>query len=103
MVFCEASAYGLPSITTDTGGISGAVKDGENGFMLPLSARGQEYAEAIAKVYSDDQLYSELVRSSRAAFENRLNWDAWGISVKSLLDEVIFHHKTPKLVVGSDG
>jgi glycosyltransferase involved in cell wall biosynthesis len=103
MVFCEASAYGLPSITTDTGGISGAVKDGENGFMLPLSARGQEYAEAIAKVYSDDQLYSELVRSSRAAFENRLNWDAWGISVKSLLDEVIFHHKTPKLGVGSDG
>src|SRR5436190_335365 len=58
MVFCEASAYGLPSITTDTGGISGAVKDGENGFMLPLSARGQEYAEAIAKVYLDDQLYS---------------------------------------------
>ncbi len=90
MVFCEASAYGLPSITTNTGGVCGAVKDGENGFMLPLSASGQEYAEVIAKIYSDDRLYYELVRSSRAAFEDRLNWDAWGISVKNLLDECIF-------------
>jgi glycosyltransferase involved in cell wall biosynthesis len=89
-VFCEASAFGLPSITTNTGGVCGPIRDGENGFMLPLSARGQEYAEVIAKVYSDDQLYSELVRSSRAAFEDRLNWDAWGISVKSLLDEFVF-------------
>lgn len=90
MVFCEASAYGLPSITTNTGGVCGVIRDGENGFMLPLSARGQEYAEVIAKIYSDDQLYSELVRSSRAAFEERLNWDAWGMSVKRLLDEFIF-------------
>lgn len=103
MVFCEASAYGLPSITTDTGGVCGAVKNGENGFMLPLNARGQEYAEVIAKVYSDDQLYSELVRSSRAAFENRLNWDAWGISVKSLLDEFIFQNKSPKYGMNVDG
>jgi glycosyltransferase involved in cell wall biosynthesis len=90
MVFCEASAYGLPSITTNTGGVCGAVKDGENGFMLPLSARGQDYAEVIANVYSDDRLYYELVRSSRAAFEDRLNWDAWGMSVKNLLDQLIF-------------
>jgi glycosyltransferase involved in cell wall biosynthesis len=90
MVFCEASAYGLPSITTNTGGVCGAVKDGENGFMLPLSARGQDYAEVIAKVYSDDRLYYGLVRSSRAAFEDRLNWDAWGMSVKNLLDQLIF-------------
>ena len=96
MVFCEASAYGLPSITTDTGGVCGAVKNGENGFMLPFNARGQEYAEVIAKVYSDDQLYSELVQSSRAAFENRLNWDAWGISVKRLLNECIFQNTSPK-------
>ncbi len=58
--------------------------------MLLLSALGQEYAEVIAKVYSDDQLYFDLVRSNRASFEDRLNWDAWGISVKRLLDEVIF-------------
>ena len=89
MVFCEASSYGLPSITTNTGGVSGAVTNGENGFMLPLSAGGAEYAELIAEVYRDGQRYAELVRSSRAAYENRLNWDAWGMTVTKLIHEML--------------
>ena len=89
MVFCEASAYGLPVISTDTGGVSGAVKQGENGFLLPLVAGGAEYAELIARVYKDEEVYAELVRTSRAAFEDRLNWDAWGIAVKKLIDEML--------------
>jgi glycosyltransferase involved in cell wall biosynthesis len=89
MVFCEASSYGLPSITTDTGGVSGAVTNGENGFMLPLSAGGSEYAELIAKAYRDDQSYAELVKSSRAAYEDRLNWDAWGTTVTKLIFEML--------------
>lgn len=87
MVFCEASAYGLPSISTDTGGVSGAVSEGENGFLLPLSAGGAEYAELIARIYGDEERYAELVRSSRATFEQRLNWDAWGRTVTRLIDE----------------
>ncbi len=89
IVFCEANAFGLPVITTNTGGVSGVIQDGGNGFMLPLSARGTEYAALIAEVYSDDQRYTRLVQSSRAAFDDRLNWDAWGSSVKKLLDEML--------------
>jgi glycosyltransferase involved in cell wall biosynthesis len=88
MVFCEASAYGLPVITTDTGGVSGAVRDGENGFALPPGARGSDYAALIAGIYRDDQRYAALVRSSRAAFDERLNWDAWGIAVGELLAQM---------------
>jgi len=87
MVFCEASAFGLPSITTNTGGISGAVTNGENGYMLPPGAGGAEYARLIAEIYLDDHRYAELVKSSRAAFDARLNWDAWAISVDKLIRE----------------
>jgi glycosyltransferase involved in cell wall biosynthesis len=89
MVFCEASSFGLPSITTNTGGVAGAVRDGENGYMLPPGARGAEYADLIARVYRDDQRYAELVKSSRAAYEARLNWDAWGIAVSALIREML--------------
>lgn len=89
IVFCEASAYGLPSITTDTGGVLGAVRDGENGFALPLSARGGDYARVIAEIYQDDQRYIELVRSSRRAFEEKLNWDAWGVTARKIFAEIL--------------
>jgi glycosyltransferase involved in cell wall biosynthesis len=95
LVFCEANAFGLPVITTNTGGVAEVVKDGENGFILPYSARGAEYAEVIAKLYQDDQRYEELVKGSRAAFENRLNWDSWGIAVKNILLKRIASFKAP--------
>jgi len=102
--FCEANAYGLPVITTNTGGVAGVIRDGENGFMLPYSARGDEYAEVIAKVYQDDQLYSELVRSSRVAYDERLNWDAWGIAVTDLITQLLGRESrtsTPTRTTGS--
>jgi glycosyltransferase involved in cell wall biosynthesis len=87
MVFCEASAFGLPAITTETGGIQGVIENGKNGFMLPLDARGLDYAKVISGAYRDDRYYRELTRSSRAAFNQKLNWDAWALSVKRLMQE----------------
>lgn len=89
IVFCEAGAFGLPVITTNTGGVSGVIREGENGFLLPYTARGAEYAGVIASLYHDDLRYAELVRSSRAAFDDRLNWDAWGQSMRKLIAEVL--------------
>jgi glycosyltransferase involved in cell wall biosynthesis len=40
LVESRKGAYGLPSITTNTGGVPEVVKDGENGFVLPYDARG---------------------------------------------------------------
>lgn len=34
IVYCEASAYGIPVLTTDVGGISQAVRNGHNGFLF---------------------------------------------------------------------
>lgn len=89
IVFCEANAFGLPVITTDTGGVSGAIEQNKNGLMLPLGAGGLEYAKLIQELYQDEPRYRELVRSSRAAYEERLNWDAWGIEVNKLISETL--------------
>ena len=77
MVFCEAAAFGLPVVTTDTGGVSEIVKHGETGFALPHSARGDAYASIIVRAYRDAKRYAELSSASRARYEQRLNWDAW--------------------------
>lgn len=86
IVFCESSSFGLPTITSDTGGVPSVITEGENGFMLPLLARGADYAKIIADVYQDEQRYAKLVLSSRASYEQRLNWDAWGLAMKEILN-----------------
>lgn len=88
VVFCEASAYGVPSISTDTGGVAGAIAEGRNGFLLPDAARGDEYAKVIAHIEADEKTYSLLCRSSRLEYENRVNWDSWARHIQSLFDEL---------------
>jgi glycosyltransferase involved in cell wall biosynthesis len=87
-VFGEANAFGVPIITANTGGIAYAVRNGENGFVLPYEAGGEAYARVIAELYRDEQRYWQLGQSSRAIFEQYFNWDTWGMTVKDILNEL---------------
>ena len=81
IVFCEASAYGVPSIAPETGGTAGAIKDEVNGILVSKDAKAEEYAEAITNIWEDKKRYRELSESSRKLFEDKLNWDAWARTI----------------------
>lgn len=87
IVFCEAAAYGLPSIGTNTGGVAGALHDGKNGVLMPFAADGKAYALRIASLFKNDTAYQELVMKARDEFEKELNWDSWAIAIKKALSE----------------
>jgi glycosyltransferase involved in cell wall biosynthesis len=93
IVFCEASAFALPSLGTRTGGVSEVIQDGVNGFTLPHEARGEAYAEVIARLYHDTPVYNHLVRASRERFETQLNWDTWGQIASLALSEMLERQK----------
>lgn len=86
IVFCEAAAYSLPVVTTRTGGVPEVVRDGENGFTFPSEDDGRMYAARIAEIWADGERYRSLRASSRAAFETRLNWDAWARTVLPVME-----------------
>lgn len=77
IVFAEASAFGLPSLATRTGGVGGAVRDGVNGITLPLEAKGIAYATIIESLYRDPGGYAELVKGALSESETRLSWTQW--------------------------
>jgi glycosyltransferase involved in cell wall biosynthesis len=85
IVVCEASAYGLPILTTEVGGIPTIVENGKNGYMLPLSASGEDYARLIAEIVSDSTRYNQLVHSSRQEYDSRLNWERWAESFSEIV------------------
>ncbi len=85
--FCEASAYGLPSLCLKTGGVP--VHDHVNGHALAPGATAQDFADLILGYLDDPAAYQALRRSSRAEYEQHLNWDAWGQRVAELLSEKV--------------
>jgi glycosyltransferase involved in cell wall biosynthesis len=85
IAMCEAGAYGLPVLSTKTGGVPEIVRHGLNGFLLPLEARGDQYAAKISQIHASPQSYRTLRASSREEFEKRLNWDAWGTRMNEIL------------------
>lgn len=89
IVFCEASAYGIPSLAADVGGVHQVVINNKNGYLLSSKATSSDYAKKIFQLWKDPQKYQQLRISSRKEFENRLNWKVWGEKVSHLLEKLI--------------
>ena len=89
IVFCEANSFGVPVVTTDTGGVSAVIEDGINGILHQVDDDGFKYAETIKYYYNNPKAYNELVQNSRNTFENRLNWISWGHSIKKLSEKIL--------------
>jgi len=101
VVIGEANAYGVPAIATDVGGIPTMIRNGYNGYVLPLSALADDYADLIANTFSDKDNYKQLVRFSRLEYDTRLNWDKWAerlhqIVVKTIETETLEIEPTTK-------
>ena len=88
IVFAEASGYGIPSITYDTGGVGTYVVDNVNGFKLPLSAGYSEFATCIERCAKDAALYKKLCDGAKEYYNASLNWTSWKEAFDEVLNEV---------------
>ncbi|MGI9652426.1 glycosyltransferase family 4 protein [Chryseobacterium sp. RLHN22] len=77
IAFCEAAGYGLPVISTDTGGVSAHVENGKTGLLLAQNSSSKDYADAIEKIIIDEPLMQKLSLQARKKYENELNWEVW--------------------------
>ena len=82
IVLSEASAFGLPIITTDTGGIATYVSQEMNGIRLPLIAGAEVYADHILRIFRDRTTYDAMAFAGWDEYSRRLNWPS---AVSSLL------------------
>ena len=88
IAFAEASAFGLPIITHDTGGISNYVINDYNGYRLPCSSSAEEFGNTILSLIENDRL-TQFSRNAIELYQKRLNYNCWGDKVASLLKLVL--------------
>ena len=88
IVNSEAAAYGIPTLTTNTGGVSQAVREGENGFLFQPEASVEEWALRIAQLHTDSLAYGQISQQALATYRDRLNWERWGDQMNSLMESM---------------
>lgn len=76
IVYCEASTFGLPIVTYDTGGVGNYVVNGVNGYRLPELSSANIFALKIENIIKNDELM-KLSEGARKYAKEKLNWDNW--------------------------
>ena len=85
IVCAEASAFGLPTIAPEVGGLSAMVETGSNGVLLAREATPADYARCIEDLWRDQERYRALRASSARRHRELLNWDAWAAAIEPIL------------------
>ncbi len=89
LVVLEASASGLPIISTHMGGIPEFVQDGLNGLLLEEKADAAEFAEKIALLLTDEPLRHRLGRQGRELVVHRFSWEMIAQQQEQVYDKVL--------------
>lgn len=85
IVFCESSAYALPVLSSNTGGVAGHIKEGINGYLIPYEDQGKAYSEKIMELYNNPEKYQSLCQTTRQLYDQELNWDTWSLKLEEHL------------------
>jgi glycosyltransferase involved in cell wall biosynthesis len=88
-VFCEASAYAVPSLATRVGGVPTVVVDDRNGKLFPLDAGTDAYCAYIDEMLRRPAQYRELARLSFNEYATRLNWDVAAAAMRRHMLELV--------------
>ncbi len=89
IVFCEASAYGLPIFAPKTGGLENYIIDSQTGYCLPLEADGRAYADLIAATLASPDTYRRLSIGAFQKYKQTLNWKVGVSSLLNLVERAI--------------
>jgi glycosyltransferase involved in cell wall biosynthesis len=74
IVFSEASSFGLPIISTKTGGVECYVENGLTGYLFETGASHEIFANGILDLINDRELYRSFSTNSFKKFLIELNW-----------------------------
>lgn len=75
ITYLEANACGRPVIGGKSGGVSDAVWDGINGFLVDPNSP-EEIADRVIQLLESPKMAEQFALNGRARIENELNWES---------------------------
>lgn len=88
MVIPQILSCGVPVIATTNTGASDLIKEGENGFIVPIRD-SDAIKEKIELLYKNSELLSNMHKNCSTRTLD-LSWDAYGVRYKYHLDKIFY-------------
>ena len=88
-VFQEAAAFGVPSLSFNTGGISSVLLDGISGLLLPVESSASVFAKKMEDIWRSREHYLTLSTSSRKCYEQNFTEAIWGQRMSELFQKTL--------------
>ncbi len=82
----EASAYGVPSVVTGTGGTSSVVVDGSTGFLVAEGSGAEQYADAVERIFAAPGGFATYAAQAHQDYVDRLSYPVIGRRLRQLLE-----------------
>lgn len=92
LVAVEAMASGIPVIASRVGGLTGTVRDGETGYLVPWLCP-EPFAERIELLLDNEPLRRSLGEAARDAV-GRFHWESVADSVLNMYEELTVRQAT---------
>ena len=64
------------------------MKDGINGYALPIDASVEDYIKVIEPLINNKEKLKSLKLSSRKRYEKEINWENWGEKFKDIVNRI---------------
>ena len=93
LVFAEASAYALPSVSRAVGGVASAVLHNRTGLLLPADAGTEAYCKALQALLHDRGRYQAMCAEAYRDYATRLNWQVAGARFTAELRDTVGAHR----------
>ena len=96
IVFGEAAAFSVPSLTFDVGGTRSAISHGRSGVLFTRESVPADFASTIAALWHDQAAYLEMRRGAWLHYSDGANWQAWARSTAKLIVEIAATRGAPR-------
>lgn len=86
IVFNEAGAYGVPVLSTSTGGVPEIVINDYNGYTLSLDKTSNDYLKIILLLINNPSLHHMLSINAREKYLQENNWINFGKQLRKIIE-----------------
>lgn len=92
----EGMSIGIPAVASNYGGNPYLIKDGENGYIVPIKS-ARDTAESVYRILTNEDIYEHMKKKSVQIYEEKFTVEIYTKNVERVYEEMETEPKIKKI------